>query len=149
MEALDLPGPDAISDDRELDPRLGAILDAGFEDIGGCIVLARFAESARGASPADLGDETGLEAFVNHLHIDDELASAAESEVLIQAVLFVRRLARELSAAYPDDAFEIVLAFSDSCTVRFHRSRPGQSWLANDIESYDEALLWVFVRARN
>lgn len=133
---------------RELDPRLAALLDGGFEDHGGCVVLACFTDSARRTSVAAFGDETGFEAFVNHVHIEDELRGTMESDALRQAVLYARRLCHELTVAYPDDAFEIVVAVSDSCTVRFHKVRSPQSWLAEDIESYEEAVMTLLVSSR-
>jgi hypothetical protein len=97
-----------------------------------------------------LGDETGFEAFVNHVHIEDVLPGATPSEALVaQAVLFARCLARDLSDASPGEAFEFVLAVGDSYTVRFNKSRPGQSWLADDIEGYEqEAILQLLVFPR-
>jgi hypothetical protein len=36
------------------------------------------------------------------------------------------------------------LPVGDACSVRFHKIRPGQTWLADDLESYKENALWVF-----
>jgi hypothetical protein len=53
-----------------------------------------------------------------------------------------------LSDAYPGEAFEVVLGVGDSYVVRFYKSRPGQSLLADDIEGYEEAILQLLVFPR-
>jgi hypothetical protein len=50
-----------------------------------------------------------------------------------------------LGGAYPDKAFDIVVGVSDSCTIRFHTDRPGQAWLAEDIEAYAEPVMSISV----
>jgi hypothetical protein len=72
--------------------------------------------------------------------------TSASETLAAQAVLFARCLARDLSDAYPGDAFEVVLGVGDSYTVRFFKSRPGQ--LADDIEGYEEAILQLLVFPR-
>ena len=141
MKLLDPLLPEEALADHELDVRLASLLDAGFEEVAGCIVLPGYADSARRTSIALVRDETGLEAFVNRVHIEDVLRSTTASQALPQAALFARRLARHLTSAYPNEGLEIVLTVSDSCSVRFHKSRSSQNWLADDLESYDEAIL--------
>jgi hypothetical protein len=122
MEALNPLLPNGDPDDRELDVRLAALLDEGFEQVAGCVVLACFTETARRTTIADFFDETAFESFVNHVHIEDELEipRATPSEALAaQAVLFARCLSRDLSDAYPGEAFEVVLGVGDSYVVRF------------------------------
>ncbi len=141
MAALQPPSVDALPVGRDLDAGLAAVLDDGFEQVAGCVVFSRFADSARRIGVAQCGDETGFEAFVNHVHVEDELPAASPSDLLEEAGLFVSRLADQLKRAYPDEPFVVILAVSDSCTVRFHKVRTGQSWLADDIEDYDEAVM--------
>ena len=141
MTALEIGFEEALGDSSSLDGRLADILDGGFEEISGCIVLSVFAEDALRAAGSAF-DETGLEAFVNHIHVEDVLPDAAPTDVRRQAACLVGRLREELHRAYPALTFVVIVAVGDSTTVRFHRDRPGQSWLAADLESYDaEAIL--------
>lgn len=128
---------------RELAPKLAAVLATGVEDVDGCVVLRAFHESTARTTIASCHDETGFEAFINHVHIEDYLPpGAAQDAVVEQASEFIRQLAGELRAAHPDRDFRIIVAVSDACTVRFHTDRYGQSWLADDIEGYrDEAVM--------
>jgi len=144
MAALEIGFEEALGDSSSLDGRLADILADGFED--GCIVLSVFAGSAPlrsdWARPGGVFDKTGLEAFVNHIHVEDEPPDAEAAEVRRQAALYVGRLRDELRRAYPTLAFVVVMAIGDSTLVRFHRDRPGQGWLADDLEGYEtEAVL--------
>jgi hypothetical protein len=125
------------------------VLNAGLSEVAGCVVLSFFAESAHQFSINQYGDETGFEAFINHIHIEDEVpATMGPPELLRQAVMFAACVADRLQRAYPDDAFEIIIACADSYVVRFHKVRPDQSWLANDLESYDEPIMRVRIPGR-
>jgi hypothetical protein len=139
MAALDFP----TTLRQSLTSELAAVLAAGVEDMHDCVVLKSFHESAARTSVASCQDETGFEAFINHIHVEDYLPrDTPQSTVREQASEFVRQLADKLVAAHPERDFHIIVAISDSCTVRFHTDRPGQSWLSDDIEGYlDEAVM--------
>ena len=116
-------------DGGDLAEPLAALLDDGLAQRGDCIVLARFADSENRRLDAErLGDETGVEAFVNHVHIEDELppATATPAETLRQATRYVRRLTAMLETERPDRTFHIILSVSDSCVARFHTAAGGR-----------------------
>jgi hypothetical protein len=144
MAALGPPPIDAESTVL-LDERLALILADGFDEIGDCVVLARFSESVAHVSVESCHDATGFEAFINHFHVEDELGLAYDDPVvLLQAGLFAGLLGASLERTYPADRFLILLTVSDSCTVRFHKLRQGQRWLAEDIETYqNEAVMTI------
>lgn len=143
MLALGLPPVDAPPEPDVLAPPLLALLALGFVEIEGCVVLAAFESSARHTSVARCSDETGYEAFLNHVHVEDLLPEGTPAEeVLTQGVHYVRRLAADLRAAFPERSFEIVLGCREgSADVRFHTVRPGAAWLSNDLEGYDGPVL--------
>ena len=147
MLSLDPPTLTAADAGRVLDGRLSAVLDEGFEEVAGCVVLRRFADSSRRTSPTDHGDETGFEAFINHLHIEDVLdAATSVSELLTQTMAFAVCLGEQLVVAYPATRFEIIISVGDSYTVRFTTARPDQpSWLADDLEGYQVEAVMAFV----
>ncbi len=144
MASLGFPLPAGGAGD-ELAPELAALLAAGFDEMDGCVVLRAFHHSATRTSVAKCHDETGFEAFINHVHIEDYLPDGTgEDDALMQASDFVRQLADQLAASYPDREFHVIVGISDSCTVRFHAERPGQAWLADDIEGYErEAVMSI------
>ncbi len=129
-----------------LDPRLDAVLGDGFQELRGCVVLAGLVASAAHVTVSSCGDETGFEAFVNHVHVEDVLGlTVSDPRVAAQAGGFTKELAAALERIYPDERFVVILSLGDSCTVRFHKLREGQAWLADDLEGYDEAVMVVSV----
>jgi hypothetical protein len=145
MMALGPPPIERTGGAAQLDERLASIVAGGFHEVADCVVLARFRASATRTSVASCGDQTGFEAFINHIHVGDELCLPDSHPVaLVQAGRLAARLAERLEQAYPDDRFMIILAVSDSCTLRFHKLRKGESWIAGDIETYrDEGVMTI------
>jgi hypothetical protein len=128
------------------------ILDDGFQDDAGCVVLAWFADPARRASLKSHGDETAFEAFANHLHVEDILDDGApKSEVLRQTMAYAVCLGERLTVAFPPKRFEIIVSVGDSHTVRFTTARPDQpSWLGDDLDGYEaEAVMALVVPSPN
>ena len=123
-----------------LDPSLQMLLDAGFVERDGCVFLATEAHSA---PEGELLDKTGLEALVNHIHVEDRLAQRDGANLVAQALHYARALAERLVSAFPSYAFGVVLAVGDSSTVRFYRRRANEPpWISADLEGYhDEAVL--------
>jgi len=130
----------------------------GFKEVDGCVVPRSFeaisvwSEKRPRANNAD--DETGFECGLNKVHLEDfvdadlplsELAriGCAYGMYLRQALLDSKvsgdfRII--VSAQLPD----LTLNVGNVCTVRFHKIRPGQIWLHNDLEAYKEEANWVF-----
>jgi hypothetical protein len=70
------------------------------------------------------------------------MPNASESEIRKQTALFVGRLATRLARAYPRKQFVVIASLGDSPVVRFHESRSGQAWLAENLEGHEsEALM--------
>jgi hypothetical protein len=112
------------TDTSALSPELSSILDAGFVEEKGCVLLAA---KARGSAfdPSN-EDETGYECFINHLHVED----------LGEALEFARRLQKALAHAFTG-SFVVVVAYDGrEATVRFHRLRADQTWLSENLEGY-------------
>jgi len=132
----------------ELPPKLSDLLSGGFVDQDGCIFFAEFAKRTSGASRSDFPDLTGYECFVNHVHIDDYVEDADAATLAAAGVTFAQRLCKLLSAR--SDEFNIIVGSDElSCSVRFHRQRPGEAWLSEDLESYrDEAIAVVTTHER-
>ena len=128
------------STSSRLVPALHALLSAGFVEHDGCVFLAARSHPLPPDGPLDA---TGREAFVNHVHIDDQLAQGGRRDVARQGWLYAHALVGELGRVFPEAAFEVVLAIGDSATVRFYRRRAHEPpWISADLESYErEAVL--------
>jgi hypothetical protein len=114
------------TDGSALSPELSSVLDAGFVEEKGCVLLA---SKARGSAFArDTEDETGYECFINHLHVQD----------LGEALEFARLLHKALVDAFMGSFVVIVAYDGREATIRFHRLRADQTWLSENLEGYLE-----------
>ncbi|MEV8443915.1 hypothetical protein AB0425_41630 [Actinosynnema sp. NPDC051121] len=138
----------------ELAPGLRALVAAGLARRGEGLVFA----DRDDAVPRDGADLTGWECSVNAFHLDAvvpvRVGRSADGEPVIgeaDQVLMLRhgwgfalevvRLVRELAGPVPVRC--IVGANSTNGTFRFHRVRPGESWLGPDLDAYSSEKLIV------
>ena len=130
-----------------MDSGLLALLESGFAQANGAVLLKAQQNLAKGATPGNFPDLTGYECFVNHIHVEDYLRDTEPHleprRTLKHGFVFAHRLLENLSSSFPDKPFTVILAFSESgCSVRFHSTRSGEEWLSDDLDRYDrEALL--------
>ncbi len=117
------------------------ILDEGLIHSDGCILLNSQLRLIQPSARKQFEDETGYECFVNHLHLEDLLTSTDHCVLLEQAFAFAQELARltEKTRILNSLAY-IISGDDDEVNVRFHVIRAGQSWLAEDLEVYGEAV---------
>ncbi len=124
------------------DETLAGYLAQGVTENDECILLAALAETCRPYDPALFFDRTGYECFVNHVHIEHGPDSPDE---LREAFSYAQRLAGLLNAV--QGPFMIIISqhtATSEATVRFHKIRPDEGWLADDLEGYaDEAILAI------
>jgi hypothetical protein len=109
------------TDESVLSAELSSVLEAGFVEGKGCVLLASLASDSAFARAA-AEDETGYECFINHLHIEN-LGEAPE---------FARRLNKALVESF-EDSFVVIVSFDGrEATVRFHRLRADQTWFKRE-----------------
>jgi hypothetical protein len=120
------------TDGSALSPELSSVLDAGFVEEKGCVLLASKARGSAFARATE--DETGYECFINHLHVED----------LGEALEFARLLHKALADAFTGSFVVIVAYDGREATVRFHRLRAGQTWLSENLEGYLDEGIAVF-----
>ncbi|MBC3465349.1 hypothetical protein [Pseudomonas sp. RW10S2] len=124
-----------------LERELVEIANSGFLLSEGCVFLNALKASCSSATASNFQDCTGFECFVNSLHIDDYVSG----DYLVQALLFVSEvfsLWRDFKFLSGDFA-AIVLLDELGVVVKFHLVRGGESWLASDLERYEEAVLYM------
>lgn len=115
------------------------------EHVDDCVVLRSEYERNKHLKVTDLPDRTGFECFINHFHIPFE----DTRESLVHCLDYVAALECALSSTPLAGPFRVILAISDrDCTVRFHRIRPNENWIDENLEMYkSEALLVLDVPA--
>jgi hypothetical protein len=133
-----------------LAPELRGLVAEGIVRHGAALAFARHAERVD-APRAGVPDLTGWECATSSFHLDDMVpvyvGSLDDGEPVISEadqVLMLRhglRFAWEvlrLARALPEPVAVrcIVGANSSNGTFRFHRARPGESWLNPDIDAY-------------
>lgn len=120
---------------------LQALLDEGILFVDELSVLAALSLRLH-TVPPDL-DMTGKECFVNQIHIDDYMPDNHAADLF--SVGWMTGLA--LKEKLPADRDYIIFislspaAYNDAswtCNLRFHTMRPSESWLLDDLESYQE-----------
>jgi hypothetical protein len=131
---LDLLVALAAESARPLASGLAELLQGELVEENGCWFLVSLREGARTASLATFSDRTGLECFVNHIHIGDFLETSDVIECLRQGLRWASGLRGKLQE---HGRFNVMVSCDDTrCSVRFHRVRPGESWMMDDLESY-------------
>ena len=123
--------PDVICE--KLEPCIGE----GLSVIDGVLTTPWFWARRGNASLDNCHDETGLECFVNKLHLDEEF----EKTEWIDAIYIFSEL---LSRRKCGHDVRIIATIDDlSCTIRFHSIRKGQDWLGADIEDHATAVMYT------
>ena len=146
----DPTGLDAALPEDLLAPKLRGLIAEGLVRREGVLVFARHADEI-GNAPGNSPDLTGWECSVNTVHLDFivpiAIGSPAAGEPVIDddaqvhllrhglgLAVEIVRLAGELDGPVPVRC--IIGANSTSGTFRFHRVRPGETWLVEDLDAY-------------
>jgi hypothetical protein len=130
----------------QLRPPLAALVEPGFVQVNGAIVLRALTQGARRISFSDFPDETGYESFVNHVHIEDYLAyeKASSSVMMANSISLAISLRKLLRQSFPEEQFDVIVSFQENhYTVRFYKKRTGQRWLSDNLEDNQKEALMV------
>jgi len=116
-------------------------------EVDGCIV------PASNLNVTKLEDETGTECLWSKFHLEDLVPDdMGPDEMVRMAVHYVWLLRASLIAAKIRGLFRMIVGLEltdllpdarPSCTIRFHRVRPGQSWLLDNLEAYKHEAIAV------
>lgn len=123
-----------------LDGELADIARSGFVVRDGCVFLRSLESFQMHISLKSFPGRTGYECFVNSIHTDDYvnanfLACALSYLSLVFEAWNKSGLPGVLQGTISGDEFD--------ATVKFHLLRPGETWLSDDLEGYEEAVLTV------
>ena len=123
-----------------------SLLDAGIHVHEGIWGFRAMERRRTNITRAMFPDATGYECLLNKLHIEDYLDTVEEQppveSQLAHGLRFIQLLQQQLPR---EEQFTLVLSCDDErCVMRFHKTRPGEKWLAEDLEAYpEEAILEV------
>ena len=95
-------------------------------------------------------DKTGFECFVNHIFVEDQHEGSVRDRQghLKQAIAFALATDNQLRSVFPARSFKVIVAANAvSCGVRFHIERPGEEWLASDLDGYGQEAILVLETA--
>jgi hypothetical protein len=141
----------------ELAPGLRALTAEGIVRHGAALAFARHADHTQ-APCTGAPDLTGWECATSSFHLDDvvpvQVGSLEDGEPVISEADQVLMLRHGLGFAFevvrlvralpePVAVRCIVGANSTNGTFRFHRARPGESWLNADVDAYAQDKLIV------
>lgn len=118
-----------------------AILAQGVVYRGELVTLASNRQPLPAFSAGQLLDAVGMECFVNHLHLDDDGTFEDEVDAFQKCLVAAKLLYRSLKGIGCRAKVLISVAEETNVTLRFHKIRLGQEWLAGDLEGYDSAIL--------
>jgi hypothetical protein len=132
-------------------------LKEGFKEVDGCVVprsfQARSIWSEKRPRANSVDDETGFECSLSTVNLEDFVdAGVPLSELARIGCAYAMYLRRALLASPVLGNFRIIvdaqvpdakLRVGRVCSVRFHKVRLDQAWLADDLESYRENALLV------
>ena len=119
---------------------LRKVLEQGLLRKDSCLLLRSLASLVAANAASRFSDRTGYECFVNHIHLEDYL-NGDQCILLAQALAFGRELARVITQDHVAEPVLYIVAANDGeINVRFHILRAGESWLADNLEGYREAV---------
>jgi len=94
------------------------------------------------ASLGLLHDETGLECFVNHVHLEDFCDSGERLETALRICAVMEE--KWFESAYGVNTLRQIVSYDDnSCVYRCHVVREGQSWVSANLHSYQELMVVI------
>ncbi|MFJ2467207.1 hypothetical protein [Pseudomonas sp. NPDC087615] len=123
-----------------LDGELADIARSGFVERDGCVFLTSLEGFQKHVSLKNFLDRTGYECFVNSIHADDYV----NADFLACALSYLFLVFEAWNKSGQPGILQGVISGDEfDATVKFHLLRPGETWLSDDLEGYEEAVLTV------
>ena len=124
----------------ELNSELDTIVRMGLVEVGNLIFLKKLYQNDTNATADDFIDSTGYECFVNSLHVDDYV----HDNYLQQAIIFAKHIFKEFRLQEVKMPLVCIMSLDEfGLTIKFHLSRGNESFLNEDLNGYEEAILVV------
>jgi hypothetical protein len=120
--------------------------DLSVQQIGDVVLLDSFCKKPC-LRPSDFGVASALECCANKVLVermlDPRLVYVCPLLLLTGGLFIAEQVSKRLTGL--PGRFNVIVSYDgESCAVRFHKIREGESWLCQDLESYvDEGILVV------
>lgn len=120
------------------------IIREGFVIIDGCYYFKSFAPRALVFSK-DLIDRTGNECFFNKISLDTNFNSLESLDLLKCGISASFELYIKLVQTFKGERFNVIFSYNnDGASLRFHKDRNDENWLADDLDKYKkDAILQI------
>lgn len=143
--SLGQANPANFVEGEKLSEKLSELLSEGFTQLDGAVVFTAMRDTAERVKPENFPDLTGFECFVNHIHIEDQLEGVPDPSALLkQGIAFTLATQSQLRSTFPTKPFKVIVAATaHGCGARFHLVRPGEEWLASNLDGYGEEAILV------
>lgn len=129
-----------LIDKGEINSELFKIIKNGFIEKKDCVLIKYFLEINDHVSLKDFFDKTDYECFINSINIDDHF----EQNYLEQGVLCIRIAFEEFNKSNIDGILNCSMSIDEfGSKLKFHILRDNESWLSEDLEGFEEAILLV------
>jgi hypothetical protein len=126
-------------------PEFRQLVAEGFTQVGGHVGWQAWAPAGGAVDVTPFHDSTGFECTANSLHVEDYLAPQPGGHRLAPIALACARLLANQLRRWVADPCRIIVNVrpaDGTSTLRFHKIREDESWIADDLEGYqDEAVL--------
>ena len=119
---------------------LEQILKLGFTRRGDEVFFRKYQKNIRRADSETCFDKTGMEVFVNSVYVDGSVHPQHFAASTRFAKLLIRKWRR---SRYYRPAVIILESDRERTIVRFHQLRVGESWLTENLEAYEDAIIYV------
>lgn len=121
-----------------LPEELRQLISQGFVIREGYVFLSALLGRNTNVDDNSFPDKVGYECFINSIHIDDYV----ESNYLEHACCFIDQCFGAWRHAKQPGLIKAILSCDEfGAVVKFHADRSDESWIAQEIEEYDEAIL--------
>jgi len=122
------------------------LLAAGVREVDGCVFLRELFTADDASALPSFHDAVGFECSINKVHLEDFLdrGYAREPAALALIALSSARLLATTLHRVSNATFRIIASVQGRhSTLRFHKVREGESWLAEDLDGYAEEAIFV------
>lgn len=129
----------SLANSYKIEDNLKPYLQSGIEEYKECFLLKSQMEAVKTTFIEDCYDRTGFESFINHIHLGDIVSN---SNIVIQALAFTQELSKMLKNFAPKKNFKVIVSGNkNDLSIRFHLVRANESWLSDNLDGYEEAIL--------
>lgn len=124
--------------ERKIPNKLNCLIKDGFIEVDKCYFISSQYKNNTNVTLKNFQDKTGYECFINSIHIDDFV----QSNHLVNSLIFVNSLFEKWNLRKEKTKIKaIIIADNMGVLVKIHTIRDGESWIDENIEEYEEAIL--------